>query len=319
MKKKLFLLAACLFTGIGVFAQNHKDEIGLQSDNDSFLAQGSDRYYTNGIFIYYRHALDASKSPSLANKVLGFEAGQKIYNAQTGGIPSVEYIDRPFAGYLYIGSSLNLLYKNESNLKLSAKIGIIGPAAGGQPIQNFIHDTFAFYNLNGWQYQVRNEAQLNLSADYNKLLARGSWADVSLASYANLGNGFSGAGIGPMVRLGNFNQLFHSVSTQSTVSQTNVAQPLHQHEFFFYYKPQANLVAYDATIQGGMFKDHPEPGTQEITLDKKPFVFSNQLGINYVSNRFVFDLSAIINTRDTKQMERSTHQWGSATVLYRFN
>src|SRR6478609_7841281 len=121
MKIKLFITALCLAAGGSLFAQTHSSEIGLQSDNDSFLAQGSDRYYTNGIFIYYRHALDATKNASLANKVLGIEGGQKIFNAQSGGIPSVAYLDRPFAGYLYAGASLNLLYKNESNLKLSAK------------------------------------------------------------------------------------------------------------------------------------------------------------------------------------------------------
>lgn len=319
MRNKLFLLAVCLFAGMAAYAQTRTNEIGLQSENDSFLGQGSDRYYTNGIFLYFRHALDASKNDKLANKVLGFEAGQKIYNAQSGGIPSTDYLDRPFAGYLYVGSSLNLLYKNESNLKLSAKLGIVGPAAGGEPIQNFIHDTFGFYKLTGWPYQVRNDAELNLSAEYNKLLARNSWIDVSFSGYANLGNGFSGAGVGPLIRLGNFNQLFHSASTQSTVSGANVAAPLHQHEFFFYYKPQANLVAYDATIQGSMFKDHPEAGTQEVTLDKKPFIFSNQFGVTYVSGRIVLDVNAVVQTKDTKQMVRSTHQWGSVSLFYRFN
>ncbi|MFD0792825.1 lipid A deacylase LpxR family protein [Mucilaginibacter litoreus] len=319
MKFKLLTLVACLLAAAPVFAQTRTTEIGAMSENDSFLGQGSDRYYTNGIFIYYRHALDASKNPALANKVLEFEIGQKIFNAQSGGIPSTEFLDRPFAGYLYAGSSLNLLYKNESNLKLSAKVGIVGPAAGGEPIQNFIHDTFGFYKLTGWPYQIRNDVELNLSADYNKLLARASWADISLASYVNLGTGFTGAGIGPLIRLGNFNQLFHSVSTQSTASTANVAPPLHNHELFFYYKPQANLVGYDATIQGSMFKDHPEAGTREVTLDKEPFIFSNQLGVSYVSSRIVLDIGAVIQTKDTKQMVKSTHQWGSVTLLYRFN
>jgi len=318
MKNKLLLLAACLFAGINTFAQTHSNEIGIQSDNDSFLAQGSDRYYTNGIYLYFNHALNTGNNPLLANKVLGFEAGQKIFNAQSGGIPSVDYLDRPFAGYLYVGTSLNLLYKNESNLKLSGKLGVVGPAAGGEPIQNFIHNTFGFYKLTAWQYQIRNDVELNLSAEYNKLLTRGTWADLTFTSYANLGNGFTGAGIGPVLRLGNFNQLFHSVSTQSTASNTNVAAPLHEREFFFYYKPQINLVAYDATIQGSMFKDHPEPGTQEITLDKKPLVLTNELGVNYTGSRFIFKLAAIFKSKEVEQMRRS-QQWGSATLIYRFN
>ena len=318
MKLKSILLAACLFIGLNSFAQNRGNEVGFQSDNDSFLAQGSDRYYTNGFFLYYRHALNVKNNQNLANKVLGFEIGQKIYNAQSGYLPSVDYVDRPVAGYLYVGSSLNLLYKNESNLKLSAKVGVVGPAAGGYPIQRFIHNTFGFYTLNSWQYQIRNGAELNLSAEYNKLLGRFNWADISLTSYANLGNGFTGAGVGPMLRLGNFNQLFQSVSTQSTASKSSSQGLLHQHEFFFYYKPQINFVAYDATVQGSLFKDHPEAGTQEVTGDIKPVVFSNQVGASYAGGRFIFDLSAIFDTKDVKEMVHS-HQWGSLSVLYRFN
>ncbi|RFZ85640.1 lipid A deacylase LpxR family protein [Mucilaginibacter terrenus] len=317
MKIKLFALAVSLFAAAGAYAQTRSHEIGLQSDNDSFLAQGSDRYYTNGIFAYYRKALDASKNTSLANKVLGFEVGQKLFNPQSAAIPSTDYLDRPFAGYLYAGASLNLLYKNESALKLTARLGVVGPAAGGKGIQEFIHKTFGFYPPDGWQYQIRNDVEVNLSADYSKLIARGSWIDVSAATYANLGTGFISAGAGPLFRFGNFNQLFQSASTQSTASKGKNSL-LHEHEFFLYYKPQANVIGYDATIQGSIFKDHPEPGTMEITKNIRHFVFSNEVGANYVSGRFVYGLAAIFNTKDVKNVARS-HQWGSATLLYRFN
>ena len=322
MKKRLFLIAACLFAGISTFAQDRGHEIGFQWDNDSFLGKGSDRYYTNGFFINYRHAADFSKLKrrnDIANYIVGFELGQKIFNARSGRLPSADYVDRPFAGYLYLGVSGNIIYKNETAVKLTANAGIIGPAAGGYPIQKFIHNTFGFYKLNSWQYQVRNAAQLNLKLEVNKLLARASWADVSLGGYVNAGTGFDGAGIGPMLRLGNFNQLFQSVSTQSTVSRASGNTLLHKNELFFYYKPQISGVLYDATVQGNIFKDHPEPGTQEIVGDINHFVFSNQLGVAFTTSRFVFDVGAVIESREVKQMVKSTHQWGSVTVLYRFN
>ena len=68
-----------------LFAQNRTQEFGFQSDNDSFLAQGSDRYYTNGLFVFYRRGMDF-KNPKLANKVIGFEVGQKIFNPLSGSI-----------------------------------------------------------------------------------------------------------------------------------------------------------------------------------------------------------------------------------------
>jgi lipid A 3-O-deacylase len=316
MLKKLFLTLVCLLGTIGLFAQTHSQEFGIQTDNDSYLGQGSDRYYTNGIFFYYRKALKTTEGGNLQNKVLGIELGQKMFNPQSGYVPSQEYVDRPFAAYTYLGGTLNLLYKNESNLKLSAQIGLVGPAAGGEPVQKLIHNTFGFYTLNGWQYQIRNDVELNLGAEYNKLLARASWVDLSLASYASLGTGFTGAGVGPLVRLGNFNQLFNSISTQSTASASAQTGLLHKQEIFFYYKPQINAVAYDATIQGGLFSSKGSD-TLQVTRPKKSLVFSQQFGVAFSFNRFTFDIAAIFHTKEVTTMRKS-HQWAAITGVYRF-
>lgn len=311
-----------MFFGVA-FAQVHtyQYEIGIQTDNDGFLAQRSDRYYTAGNFGYYRHALkiaDTAKS-NLANKILGFEIGQKIFNPQTGAIPDRIYIDRPFAGYLYLGTNLNLLYKNESNLKLQARIGIVGEHAFGEEIQDAIHSVIGFYHPTGWQYQVQDAFQLNLSAEYNRLLSRSNSVDLSFNSHADVGTGITGAGAGLTVRIGKFNQLFNSVTTTSTVTANSNFKPFHNNEFFFYYKPMLNIVVYDATIQGSMFKKHPEP--DEVLAWPNLFLFTQQVGGAFVKNSWVFDASIIFETRETELMSRTTHwghQWGAISAMYRF-
>jgi len=132
-----------------------------------------------------------------------------------------------------------------------------------------------------------------------------------------LGNGFSGAGLGPLLRLGNFNQLFNSLSTQSTAVGAAHAAPLHDHELFFYYKPQINLVVYDASIQGSMFGTK-SPNSMEITFDPERIVVTNQLGVGYSGKRFVIDAGVVFRSKDTKTMYLS-QQWGTVTLLYRFN
>jgi lipid A 3-O-deacylase len=309
------LFFVCFFITVTAFSQTHTTEVGLQTDNDAYLAQGSDRYYTNGFFLFYRHALPVTESTSLKNKIVGLELGQKIFNPQTGRIPSPSYVDRPFAGYLYAGINLNLLYKNESNLKLGVQTGMVGPASLAKQAQTFIHNTFGLYQILGWEYQIKNNFQLNLSAEYNRLLTRASIIDLSVATYANLGTGFTGAGAGALLRLGNFNQLFNSESTQSA-SIVGKTSPLHKHELFFYYKPLLNVVGYDATIQGGIF-DTQNNGL-EVTAEIKPFIFSQELGINYVTTRWIFNASAYTRTIETNY-QIAPHQWGSVRILYRFN
>jgi lipid A 3-O-deacylase len=300
-----------------LYAQNRTQEFGFQSDNDSFLAQGSDRYYTNGLFLFYRRGMDF-KNPKLANKVLGIEIGQKLYNAQTGGVPNATYIDRPFAGYLYAGANINYLFRNESNVKISLQAGVVGPSAKGEAVQKVIHSTFGFYTLNGWQYQIRNNAQVNLSVEYNKLLVRKEWFDLTASVYGNVGTGFNGAGAGPLLRFGNFNQLFNSVSTQSTATRNSIA-PLHKKEVFLHYKPTFNYVGYDATIQGSIFAKADDAPTNEITSMPKHTVFSNQVGLTYGGTRWIFDATATFNTKEVKTQVFNTHQWGSVTIVYRFS
>lgn len=315
---KLSIVAICLVAvALQTKAQTHSSEIGLQTDNDSYLLQGSDRYYTDGIFLFYRHALKTGNNAALQNKVLGFELGQKIYNPQTGNIPSASTVDRPFAGYLYAGASLNLLYKNESNLKLGAQIGVIGPDAGGEGTQKFIHDTFGFYPINGWKYQIQNAFQLNLSAEYNRLLMRNDAFDISVSAYGNLGTGFNGAGVGPLFRLGKLGQLFNSISTQSTAIRNENAPKESKGEFFLHYKPQFSYVAYDATIEGGLFSKQPA-GSLEVTRVPNRAIFSNQVGVSFVSKRWVIDYTAYFPTAAVKPQHYS-QQWASITLLYRFN
>lgn len=318
IKIKLCGVAACLLIALAAKAQNHSSEAGLQTDNDSYLLQGSDRYYTDGLFLFYRHALKTGDSTSLKNKVLGFEVGQKIYNPRTANIPAARFVDRPFAGYLYIATTLNLLYANESNLKLGVQTGIIGPGSGAKEAQTYVHSTFGFYPVNGWQYQVRNAFQLNLSAEYNRLLARDGAFDISLSTYGNLGASFNGAGLGPSLRLGRFNPLYNSVTTQSTVTSKAISESNSKGEFFIHYKPMFNYVAYDATIQGGLFGGERPAGSQEITFTPNRFILTQQAGVSFTTKRWVLDYTATFTSKQIKGMVY-TQQWASITALYRFN
>ncbi len=295
----------------------YKNEFGFRSDNDSYLAYGQDRYYTNGLFIHFRRATDQEKLTKKVGKLIWeVEAGQKMYNAQSGQIPTIQDVDRPFAAYLYLGGSLNFLYKNENTLKISLQAGTIGPDAKGEEAQEFMHSTFGFYDLNGWQWQVKNEAGLNASINYKHLLHRSDRGntDFTIDSYANIGNTFAGAGTGLLFRAGILRPLYHSAITESTVSNNSTDGDLIDRELFFYARPMLHYVAYDATIEGGLFTKDKGP----VTFDVKPLVFSQQAGVIYSKDRWTIDFSLIFKSRELKSVAKP-HQYGSAALSYRFN
>lgn len=317
--KNISLLLILLLSTFFSRAQqkNFQNEIGFQSDNDAYLAQGSDRYYTNGLFIYFRHALQTDTADQkLFGKTLGFEIGQKMYNPQSAFIPAAQYVDRPFAGYLYAGSSLQYLFKNESALKLGVQLGVTGPAALARQAQELVHRVVGFYTPMGWQYQIRNNIGVNFLANYDLLFFRSGWFDLAGNTAANLGTTFTGAGVGLTLRFGEFNPLYHSVSTSGLVAKNRLINEIHRREFFFYLKPSANYIAYDATVQGNLFGSSNDP--QEITSKPKSFVFSQEVGGNLTAGHFTFNLAAVFKTREVKEMVLA-HQWGTVTALYRFN
>jgi lipid A 3-O-deacylase len=321
MNKKLLLNTLfgtlfCTAFSIQIKAQTFKNEFGFKSDNDSYLAQGSDRYYTNGLFINFRHALDQKQlKEGLEKKTYEISLGQKMYNPISGYAPDPAKQDRPFAGYLYASAGMNWFYSNESILKTSVEIGTTGPNSLAEDGQELLHKTVGFYALDGWQYQIKNEMAVNLSAAYTRLLHRApnNAIDFSFEGYANAGTTFSGAGAGILFRAGGLNQLFNSAYTNAVIGNNPKTRALVKREVFFYAKPQLNFIAYDATIQGSMFNNN-----SPVTFGAKPIVFAQQLGFNYSSQRFTFDFGMIFKTKEVKSTAKA-HQYGSISMFYRFN
>ena len=299
-----------------IYAQNFKNELGLKSDNDSYLGQGSDRYYTNGLFLNFRHALDQQKLPQgIEKKTYEITLGQKMFNPYSGYAPDPATQDRPFAGYLYAEGAMNWFYSNESILKTSVQVGTTGKNSLAEAGQELLHRVIGFYDLEGWDYQIKNELALNLSAQYTRLLGRvaDNAVEFSFEGYANLGTTFTGAGAGLLFRTGSLNQLFNSAYTNAVIGNNAKTKALVKREFFFYAKPQLNLVGYDATIQGSLFNNN-----SPVTFGQKPIVFAQQLGVDYSSQRFTFDFGVIFKTKEVKSVARA-HQWGSISMFYRFD
>ncbi|MFP3831680.1 lipid A deacylase LpxR family protein [Chryseobacterium sp. SIMBA_028] len=300
---------------INILSQRSKNEIGIQTDNDSYLANGSDRYYTNGIFLYYLRALNLPKGSKLANKIIGVEVVQKMYTPQSAVILSPKHIDRPFAGYIYIEPHINLLYKNETSIKLAVQIGTIGKLSLAESTQNLIHRILGLYETKGWQYQIDNQFIFNMSSELSQSFFKKSFFDLTLNSKLDLGNSLIGINTGPILRFGKFNSLSNSKLTQSlTGSSENTLRS--SYELYFYYHPKIIFTVYDATVEGNIFSK--ELNTQQVASMILPFVYSNQLGIDYSSRNITLGISFTFQTKDVMTMIKNYHSWGSFSFSYLF-
>ncbi|RNL54461.1 lipid A deacylase LpxR family protein [Pedobacter jejuensis] len=313
MKSTLTLFILLFICGT-IKAQSFTNEFGFKTENDAYLATLNDRYYTNGLFIYYRRALNPENlSENVEKKTYEISVGQKIFTPYWGQVAKKEDQDRPFAGYLYAGAAYSVFYKKESVLKTSIELGTVGPNSLAEDAQKFLHKTVGFYTPAGWEYQIKNELAVNLSGNYSKLIHRSNdnAVDFSGQGYANLGTTFSGVGASILFRAGKLNQLFNSAYHNAAIGDAKTKR-LNSSEFFFYAKPQLNVVAYDATIQGSLFNnDSP------VTFGIKPIVFEQQFGVNYSSKRFTIDFNIIFKTKEVESAAKAQN-YGGLSLYYRF-
>ncbi len=309
-----FFLVFSFFT-IQSFSQAkyYQSELGFRSDNDAYLGTKQDRYYTNGLFFHFKKAIE-NKKDSTVKKIWGINLGQEIYNPRTGQIKTILSIDRPFAGYLYGGASLQWLKRNESSLKLEVQVGTIGPSSLAKEGQTFLHSAGGFYDIFGWEYQVNDEFGINAKANLNYLLFRNKskFLDFSLPINISLGNTFTGLDAGVLFRTGNINPFYHSALTQSNVA-TKAEKDVKDQEFYLFLKPSLAYVAYDATIQGGLFVKDKGP----IVFKPNPFVFAQQVGATYTNKRWTFDFSVIFKSKSLPEATKS-EQYGTIQVYHRF-
>ncbi|MGY3052257.1 lipid A 3-O-deacylase [Pedobacter sp. UYEF25] len=312
-----YLISFLVLCGLSLqsSAQVYKNEFGFTTENDAYLATLNDRYYTNGLFIYFRSAINPKNfKENVAKKTYEISIGQKIFTPFSGDVPIKENQDRPFAGYLDVGGSYSIFYRKERLVKFTAQIAAIGPNSLAEKGQKFLHKTIGFYTPEGWEYQIKNELAVNLSANAAQLLYRtkDKIFDVTGEGYANLGTTFSGVGISSLIRIGKLNQLFNSSSYNATIGET-ADRRLNEQEFFFYLRPKLNYVGYDSTIQGSLFNnDSP------VTFGVKPIVYEQQAGLNYTIRRLSFDFSVIFKTKEVQSVAKAQN-YGSFSMVYRFN
>jgi len=306
------LLFALSFQG---FSQKkfYRNELGFRSDNDAYLATKQDRYYTNGLFIQFRQVVNQPKN-TLNKKIWGVNLGHEMYNARSGQITAIAAVDRPFASYLYGSGSLQWLKPNENSIKAELQIGVVGPSALGKEVQTLLHQTFGFYEVSGWQYQVNDEVGVNAKINMHYFLMRNKSKnlDLSLPVNISVGNTFSGLNAGLLLRTGDLNPFYQSALTGSIISN-KTEQRTNESEFYFFLKPSLTYVVYDATIQGGLFVKDKGP----VIFKPNPIVFAQQIGTTYANKQWTFDLSVIFNSKRLSEAQR-TEQYASVAVFRRF-
>jgi len=207
--------------------------------NDYFT--GTDRYYTQGIGLqYFFPALKRDPGAFLILRLPGedYDAGLTLRNS--GFTPSRLTSDaplrgdRPFAATLTAGHVV-VSRDRERGLTMTAELegGVIGQAAGGKWQQVGIHRGTGNQIPRGWDNQIRNDLVLDYFLRLEKTLFRAERADFGAYGDMTAGTLYDNAALGVSGRVG-------------------VLDEKARRRFYLFGRAENSLVAYDATLQGGM-------------------------------------------------------------------
>jgi lipid A 3-O-deacylase len=292
-------------------------ELTLITENDNYNFTKKDRYYSNGLFLRYQWLAKQLSSPRLATKLHRIEAGQMIYNPRLNR-RSLEQVleqqDRPYAGWLYASYGQTNVFNDERVLQFDGSVGVLGPAAKGKEVQTNYHSLIGLYKLYGWENQVQNEVGINASVRYYQpLIAATKTFSLHVTGKATLGNTFTNASAGVLLKLGKLEDEQYTAFWTGRLGQSKKEQR-HQTEFIFFLEPMLMAQAYNATIQGGLFREDKGNYTAELN----PFIYIVKSGIILSTRRISFSAYYHIKQREAKTMIDPYEVYGAFAFSLRF-
>ncbi len=245
-------------------------------ENDNFgVGRKSDRFYTNGVRLSL--LLADGQVPARARKFrerfcnqgwcgesqaiesVGLMFGQNFYTPEVITIAAPQPLDRPWAGTLYVGASESITNAERTfQHTFEAHLGILGPGAGAQRVQKFVHNDLGFSNNDpqGWHNQLENEPIFGLLYQQSRRAFRHSDVfDVIPQFGGMLGTPQTYANLGGVVRLGRH---ISGLPVGLIPGTADAGDPPHKWEFYVFVGGDARWVPFNATLDGGLFRNGPK-------------------------------------------------------------
>ena len=231
----------------------------IQLDNDIF--NYTDRFYTNGIRIdfispaFRFNPLNYLMIPYWDKSLnyYGIRGVQNIYTPSTTLTDSIKPGDRPYAGFLFLGTyKISNDRENRVRFTRELQLGIIGPSSLGGALQISFHSsTPQNHKPIGWEYQIQDDLLLNYRIKLEKGLVAEKAIEMNIQMEGILGTVYTYLQGGFYFRTGwlnpYFSQLFFS---REKINHQRKARNIQAYLFF---NTNGRLWAYNATLEGGLF------------------------------------------------------------------
>lgn len=290
----LLLLLSC-FGVLRPASAQQVEALALRFDNDILALRGTgkppDYDYTHGLHLKaefggFPWGLPQWMAAAEAGRVRShLGAGQRIYTPRRDG-PEPVPGERPYAGWLFVDAGVRLAGSGAEH-RFDMELGVTGPAALGEPVQNGFHRLVGSTLQEGWEHQLRPEVAGMLRYGIARPTQLGA-TELKPQAEVALGTLWSGAPAGLEVRSGAERET-RGLSAAAAVRQEWVARNLF--------------------LDGNTFGS-------SVRADKRSWVSEAAVSLGYGFERWDVEYRFVARSREYAA-QPSAHGYGSVMVRWR--
>ena len=272
-------LAATLPLAAPAFATPAQDPnsiwtIQVENDAVSTLTGTSDQYYTSGIRLGWVSPTDTLPAPLaiLGHDVWGdgvqrisVTINQSIFTPRDTQAYAPSPHDHPYEGQLL--ANFGIIQDTDGHRDFAAiSLGVIGPSAEGEQVQNGFHNIIGDTPNRGWNSQVPDQAAFNVQVQRTYRLPvvefalpyAGSIGFDALPSAKLAGGDVRTFGqLGVLFRIGQgLGSDFGPSTTQYGQNGTDAYVATLPFAWYFFGGVDGQAVGYDASLQGDLFRQY---------------------------------------------------------------
>ena len=322
------LLCAALLVATSVYAATPPDDpkliVTLQTEND--VVGRTDRNYTAGLRLGI--TLPTGVMPDFVsaagralmgngNQRLSLDLSQTLFTPKNTAAAVPNPRDRPYAAVLT--AQFNLVHDTErTRTLLGLGLGVLGPLAQGENLQNGFHDLIRDPPAKGWAYQIANMPVVQLvgARIWRFPLLEGAndglQVDVLPSIAGAIGTWRDYAQMGGQIRLGQGLKTDFGTSRISPgLTGADAYTPTRDFVWYVFAGADGQAVHWDATLDGNLFASGPH-------VTRNPWVTEFEAGAAIVWHGMRLSYTHVFQTQEFRGQRGGLFQFGSFTAAARF-
>ena len=310
--------------------------VNLRVDNDLFGGRGQDRGYTNGVHLsvksgnlvgfddaclpapvsWMNRGLDWLYRSGLDQKNVVLSFSHALFTPSEPERSTLDPDDRPYAGAILLGVGYNA--RSGDKLRTTQlRVGMVGPSALGEQVQNGWHKLFGMEEWRGWSTQLRDEPVIQLVHERTQRWAperAGAWSWDMISHWGvSLGNLLTHANAGLELRAGlrlpddfGSDPIRPAGENSAPVSRASTDD----WAWHVFVSVDGRAVLHNITLDGNTWKD-------SHSVERRLFVADIGRGVAITRGRWKFAFARYSRTREFEG-QKVRPVFGSFTVSRRF-